>query len=130
MSDPIADLLTRIRNAIHANHNRVDVANSNLKMHIVEILKDQGYIRGYKVFETGNKKTMRIYLKYSETNQPVIEGIKRISKPGRRIYQKAEDIKPVLNNIGIAIISTSKGIMTGKDAKKQNIGGEIIAHVW
>ncbi len=130
ISDPISDLLTRIRNAIDAKHPRVDVPGSKIKNDIVDILRDEGFIRGYKIFENENKKTIRIYLKYSPENEPIVFGIKRISKPGRRIYQKWEEIKPIHNNIGISILSTSKGVMTGKQALKAHIGGEVIAHIW
>lgn len=130
MSDPIADMLTRIRNAVQTHLPRVDMPSSKMKLSIVEILKDEGFIRGYKVFDNGPKKTIRIYLKYTPENEPVIFGLKRISKPGRRIYQKHENIRPILNNIGVSILSTSRGVMTGKEAMKLNVGGEVIAHIW
>jgi small subunit ribosomal protein S8 len=129
-SDPIADMLTRIRNAISAKLPRVDVPGSKLKLALAEILRTEGFIRGYKLFDNNKKKNIRIYLKYTQEQIPVINGLKRISKPGRRIYQEVSDIKPIFNNIGISILSTSKGVMTGKNAVQAKVGGEVIAHIW
>lgn len=130
MTDPIADMLTRIRNALHAGHPRVDIMGSKQKLAMAEIMRNEGFIRGFKVFDNNNKKTIRVYLKYTSEQEPVIYGLKRVSTPGRRVYQKAHEIKPVFNNIGIAIMSTSQGLMTGKEAVKRHIGGEILAQIW
>ena len=131
MSDPIADMLTRIRNANSAKHDTVDIPSSRVKVAIAAILVEEGYIKGYEVLEMGVKKTMRITLKYGkDKNEKVISGIKRISKPGLRIYANCEDIPKVLNGLGTAIISTNKGVITDKEARKQNVGGEVIAFVW
>ena len=131
MSDPIADMLTRIRNANSAKHDTVDIPSSRVKVAIAGILVEEGYIKGYEVLEVGVKKTMRITLKYGkDKNEKVISGIKRISKPGLRIYANCEDLPRVLNGLGIAIISTNKGIITDREAKKQNVGGEVVAFVW
>ena len=131
MSDPIADMLTRIRNANTAKHDTVDVPASKMKIAIADILLNEGYITKYDIVEDGNFKTIRITLKYgADKNEKVISGLKRISKPGLRVYAKAEEIPYVLNGLGIAIISTSKGIMTDKEARKENIGGEVLAYIW
>jgi len=129
ITDPIADMLTRIRNAIKAGHPLVDVPSSKMKVAIVRILKDEGFIKNYKINDDKRQKILRIYLKYSEENIPAIVSLKRISKPGRRVYIKAEDLSPVLNNIGIWILSTSKGIVTNKTAKKLNVGGEVLCEI-
>lgn len=128
-SDPIADMLTRLRNAIKAEHLKVDVPSSKIKVAIAKILKDEGFIKNYKMIEDNKQKVLRIYLKYSEENQPAILELKRISKPGRRIYSKAEELKPIYNNIGIWILSTPKGVLTNKAAKKLNVGGEVICEI-
>lgn len=130
--DPIADMLTRIRNAIMARHEFVDVPYSNMKYSISKILKDEGYIRNYKIFVDENrKKFLKIYINYDENNNSVITGLKRISKPGRRVYVKSKDILKVKNNnLGLLIISTSKGLMTDFNARKDNIGGEPLLMVW
>ena len=130
ITDPIADMLTRIRNSIRAGHLKVDVPSSRIKAAIAKILKDEGFIKNYKLVDTTNKqKILRIYLKYQETNESAIYDLQRISKPGRRKYVKAEDLKPVYNNIGIWILSTSKGVITNKTAKTLNIGGEVICEI-
>ena len=130
VTDPIADMLTRIRNSIRAGHLKVDVPYSKIKAAIAKILKDEGYVRNYKLVDTTNKqKIIRIYLKYQETNESAIYDLQRVSKPGRRKYVKAEDLKPVYNNIGIWILSTSKGVIRNKTAKSLNIGGEIICEI-
>jgi len=129
ITDPIADMLTRIRNAIKAGHPIVDMPSSKMKVAIVRILKDEGFIKNYKINDDKRQKILRIYLKYSEENIPAIVNLKRISKPGRRVYIKAEDLSPVLNNIGIWILSTSKGIVTNKTAKKLNVGGEVLCEI-
>ena len=130
-SDPIADMLTRIRNANTAKHDTVDVPASKMKIAIADILVDEGYIAKYDIVEDGNFKTIRITLKYgADKNEKVISGIKKISKPGLRVYSKREDVPKVLNGLGIAIISTSEGLLTDKEARQKNVGGEVIAYVW
>ena len=130
ISDVIADMLTRIRNANNAKHETVDVPASNLKKSIAQILADEGYIRGYQVVEDGKQGIIRITLKYVEGKQKVIHGIRRVSKPGLRIYSNCEDMPKVMNGLGIAIVSTSKGVMTDKKARQANVGGEVLAFVW
>ena len=129
LTDPIADMLTRIRNANAVMHEKVDVPHSTLKERLSEILKEEGYIANYKVVTDGNKKSIRVYLKY-DGKERVIKGIKRISKPGRRVYSSVEDMPRVLSGLGIAIVSTSKGIVTDRVARRENVGGEILAFVW
>ncbi len=129
MSDVIADMLTRIRNANNAKHQTVDIPASNMKKAIADILTQEGYIKGYSIVEDGKQGIIRVTLKYNG-KQKVIQGIRRVSKPGLRIYAGCEDLPRVMNGLGIAIISTSKGIMTDKAARKQNIGGEVLAFVW
>ena len=130
MSDVIADMLTRIRNANNAKHETVDVPASNLKKSIAQILSDEGYIKGYQVVEDGKQGIIRITLKYVQGKQKVIHGIRRVSKPGLRIYSNCEDMPKVMNGLGIAIVSTSKGVMTDKKARQANVGGEVLAFVW
>ncbi len=131
MSDPIADMLTRIRNANTAKHDTVDVPASKMKISIADILVNEGYIKGYELVEDGNFKTIRITLKYgADKNEKIITGLKRISKPGLRVYASCEDLPKVLGGLGIAIISTNKGVITDKEARKANIGGEVLAFVW
>ena len=130
ISDVIADMLTRIRNANNAKHETVDVPASNMKKSIAQILADEGYIRGYQVVEDGKQGIIRITLKYVAGKQKVIHGIRRVSKPGLRIYSSCEDMPKVMNGLGIAIVSTSKGVMTDKKARQANVGGEILAFVW
>ncbi|MDD6265031.1 MAG: 30S ribosomal protein S8 [Clostridia bacterium] len=129
MSDVIADMLTRIRNASNAKHATVDVPASNMKKAIAEILFNEGYIKEYKIVEDGKQGVIRITLKYVG-KEKAIKGIRRVSKPGLRVYSNCEDMPRVMNGLGIAIISTSKGIMTDRNARKQNIGGEVLAFVW
>lgn len=130
ITDTIADLLTRIRNASTAHHETVDVPASNLKKSIVKILADEGYIKGYTVKEDGKQGIITITLKYGEGKTPVITGLRRVSKPGLRIYTNCEDMPRVMRGLGIAILSTSKGVMTDKEARKQNVGGEVLAFIW
>lgn len=130
MSDPIADMLTRIRNAGKAKFPKVDIPGSKLKVELAKVLKNQGFITNYKFVEDGKQGMLRLYLKYSANGQNAIFGLERVSKPSRRVYTKSKDIKPVLNGLGIAIISTSKGIMTDKQARKENLGGEILCKIW
>jgi small subunit ribosomal protein S8 len=129
ISDPIADMLTRVRNAIKAGHLKVDIPSSKMKVSIAKILKEEGFIKNYKLIDDNKQKLLRVYLKYSDDNQPAVYNLKRISKPGRRVYIKAEELRPVLNNIGVWILSTPKGIVTNKVAKKLNVGGEIICEI-
>jgi len=130
ISDVIADMLTRIRNANDAKHETVDIPASNMKKAIAEILLKEGYIKSYQIIEDGKQGIIRITLKYAQNKQKVIRGLKRVSKPGLRIYSNCEDMPKVMNGLGIAIISTSKGIMTDKAARAANIGGEVLAFVW
>jgi len=131
MTDPIADMLTRIRNANQNKQKTVNVPLSNTKKEILEVLKNEGYIQNYEVkADEAGKNNIVITLKYLSNNERVIQGLKRISKPGLRVYAPAEKLPKVLNGLGIAVVSTSKGIMTDKDARKQNIGGEVIAYIW
>ena len=130
ISDVIADMLTRIRNANNAKHETVDVPASNLKKSIAQILLDEGYIKAFQLVEDGKQGIIRITLKYAVGKQKVIHGLRRVSKPGLRIYSNCEDMPKVMNGLGIAIVSTSKGIMTDKKARKENVGGEILAFVW
>jgi small subunit ribosomal protein S8 len=129
-SDPIADMLTRIRNAIIARHPKVDVPGSRLKMEIARILKDEGYILNFKLAEEGVKKVIKIYLKYTPANQPVISKIERISRPGCRVYVGSEDIPRVLGGMGINILTTPRGVMTGSSARKARVGGELLCQVY
>ena len=130
ISDVIADMLTRIRNANDAKHATVDIPASNLKKSIAEILLEEGYIKSYQIVEDGKQGIIRVTLKYVGNKQKVIHGLRRVSKPGLRIYSNCEDMPKVMNGLGIAIVSTSKGIMTDKQARKENVGGEVLAFVW
>ena len=131
MSDPIADMITRIRNANTAKHDTVDVPSSKMKLAIADILVKEGFIKKYDVVEDGNFKTIRITLKYGkDKNEKIISGIKRISKPGLRIYANKEDIPKVLGGLGVAIISTNQGVITDKQARELGVGGEVLAFVW
>ena len=130
-SDPIADMLTRIRNANTAKHDTVDVPSSKMKLAIAKILLDEGYIRKYDVVDDGNFKNIHITLKYgSDKNEKVLTGIKRISKPGLRVYAGKDELPKVLGGLGVAIISTNQGVITDKEARKLNVGGEVLAFVW
>ncbi len=130
ITDPIADMLTRIRNANSAKHDSVDIPSSNMKKAIAEILLNEGYIKNYQIIDDGKQGIIRVTLKYGEGKQRVISGIKRISKPGLRVYAGKDEMPRVLRGLGIAIVSTSKGIMTDKNARKENVGGEVLAYVW
>ncbi|MFA6708745.1 MAG: 30S ribosomal protein S8 [Fusobacterium sp.] len=129
LTDPVADMLTRIRNANAVMHEKVDIPYSNLKLKLAEILKEEGYVTNYKVITDDNKKNIRVYLKYDGKDR-VIKGLKRISKPGRRVYAQVDELPRVLTGLGIAIVSTSKGIVTDKVARQENVGGEVLAFVW
>lgn len=130
ISDVIADMLTRIRNANNAKHETVDIPASNLKKAIAEILLNEGFIKSYQIIEDGKQGIIRVTLKYGQGKSKVIHGLRRVSKPGLRIYASCEDMPRVMNGLGIAIVSTSKGIMTNKKAKANNVGGEVLAFVW
>lgn len=130
MSDVIADMLTRIRNANDAKHATVDIPASNMKKAIAKILVNEGYVKSFETIEDGKQGVIRITLKYQGNKQKVLRGIRRVSKPGLRIYASCEDMPRVMNGLGIAIVSTSKGIMTDKQARKENVGGEVLAFVW
>ncbi len=130
ISDPVADMLTIIRNGGKAQFAKVDIPGSKLKLAMVRVLKEQGYIKDFKFIENETQGIIRVYLKYVSEGQPAIFGIKRISKPSCRVYSKAKQIKPVLNGLGISIISTSRGLMTDKQAREANVGGEILCNVW
>ena len=130
ITDSIADMLTRIRNANSAKHDTVQIPASNIKKSIAQILVDEGYIKSFKVIEDGKQGVIEIALKYGPNKSQVITGLRRVSKPGLRIYSNSEDMPKVQNGLGIVILSTSKGIMTDKDARKANVGGEVLAYVW
>jgi small subunit ribosomal protein S8 len=130
MTDPIADLLTRIRNGIQAHHERVELPSSKLKIEIAKILKSEGFISNYKVVDGEIQATLRIYLKYSEDGEPVIHGIERVSRPGRRVYRNKQEIPRVLGGLGLAIVSTSRGVLSGSDAARTGVGGEVLCQVW
>ena len=130
ITDTIADLLTRIRNANSAKHETVQIPASNMKKAICQILLDEGYIKNFSVEEDGKQGVITVTLKYLEGKQPVIQGLRRVSKPGLRIYSNVEDMPKVMKGLGIAIISTSKGVMTDREARKQNVGGEVLAFIW
>jgi len=129
--DPISDMLTRIRNAVMARHESVDVPYSNVKFGISKILKEEGYIRNYKIFvDEQRKKCLKVYISYDEESVSVITGLKRISKPGRKVYAKVDDLPKLTKRIGMLVVSTSRGLMTDKNAKKNNIGGEPLLLIW
>ena len=130
ISDVIADMLTRIRNANDAKHDTVDIPASNLKKSIAQILLEEGYIKNFQIVEDGKQGIIRVTLKYAAGKQKVIHGLRRVSKPGLRIYSNCEDMPRVMNGLGIAIVSTSKGVMTDKKARQANVGGEVLAFVW
>jgi small subunit ribosomal protein S8 len=130
MSDPIADMLTRVRNAGKAKFNSVDIPGSKMKFELAKVLKDEGYIRNYKFIKDNKQGILRVYLKYNEKQEHSILRIDRVSKPSKRVYMKGKDIQPVYNGLGISVLSTSKGIMTDKHARENNVGGEIICNVW
>jgi small subunit ribosomal protein S8 len=129
-ADPIADMLTRVRNALAARHAKVDVPASRLKTEIARILKDEGYILNYKATEEGAKKYIRLYLKYTPQNTSVISKIERVSRPGCRVYTGSKEIQRVLGGLGISILTTPKGIMTGSTARKEGVGGEVLCRIW
>lgn len=130
MTDPIADMLTRVRNAIIARHPKVDVPASKLKTEITRILREEGFIVNYKLTEEGAKKFIRIYLKYTPGNVPVISRIERVSRPGCRVYVGSKDVPRVLGGLGVNILTTPRGVMSGATARKENVGGEVLCQVW
>ena len=130
ITDTIADLLTRIRNAASAKHDTVEIPASNMKKAICQILVDEGYINSFSVTEDGKQGIIKVVLKYGEGKTPVIKGLRRVSKPGLRIYSNVEELPKVMKGLGIAIISTSKGVMTDRQARKENVGGEVLAFIW
>ena len=130
MTDPIADMLTRIRNAIYRKHESVQIPASRMKLEIIKILKVEGFVGGYEVVDENRHPIIRIRLKYSEKNQPVIRGLRRASKPGRRVYVGRDAIPSVQGGMGVAILSTSQGIMTDRESRKRNVGGEVVCHIW
>ncbi len=130
MTDPIADMLTRIRNALTASYSTVDIPSSKLKVNIANVLKSEGFIKNYTKITEGQKEIIRISLKYDENGEPVIGGLKRVSRPGRRSYSKGDRIPHTLGGLGVNILSTSKGIMTDKEARKKGVGGEVLCSVW
>jgi len=130
MTDPVADMLTRVRNAAKAKHNKVDIPSSNLKREIARILQEEHFIEGYKELEDNERQQLRVYLKYIQDEKSAIKGIERVSTPGRRKYVKKTEVPRVLGGMGIAIISTSKGVITDKKARKIGVGGEVICRVW
>ena len=132
MTDPIADMLTRIRNGIQAHHDRVEMPTSKLKVEVARILKSEGFISNYKVVAEDGKPqgSLRVYLKYSDDGEPVIHGIERVSRPGRRVYRGKEEIPKVLGGLGLAIVSTSKGVLSGTEAARTGVGGEVLCQVW
>ncbi len=130
MTDPIADMLTRIRNAVQARHPVVEMPSSTMKVAIAEVLRDEGYIKGFSVQGDPPKKTLRIELRYSGKQEPVLTGLKRISKPGLRVYSGSDQIPRVYGGLGVAILSTSRGVMSGGAARRMRVGGEVLCHVW
>jgi small subunit ribosomal protein S8 len=130
VTDPVSDLLARLRNALAARHEKTDVPSSRFKVELARILKDEGYIKNFKVLDDRGVGLLRLYLKYDESGTPVIHGLTRQSKPGRRLYKRKDDLPEVLGGMGVAIVSTSQGLLTGNDAKKRGLGGEIVCTVW
>ena len=130
ITDTIADMLTRIRNANNAKHDTVDIPASNMKKAIAQIVLDEGYIKSFQVVEDGKQGNIRVVLKYGQGKSPVIQGLRRVSKPGLRIYTSCEDMPRVMKGLGVAILSTNKGVMTDRQARKENVGGEVLAFIW
>jgi small subunit ribosomal protein S8 len=130
VTDPVADLLARMRNALAARHEKTDIPSSRFKVELARILKDQGYIKNFKVMDDRGPGLLRLYLKYDETGNPVIHGLARSSKPGRRLYARKDELPEVLGGLGVAIVSTSQGLLTGHDARKRGVGGEVVCTVW
>ena len=129
-SDPVADLLTRIRNASRAEHEKVDIPASHLKVRIAELLKEEGFIKNFRVLEDDKQGTLRVYLKYGPGNEKMISGLVRVSTPGRRVYATHDKLPTILGGMGVALLSTSRGVVTDRDARRQKVGGEVLAYVW
>jgi len=129
-SDPIADLLTRIRNASNAEHEKVDIPSSKLKVRIAELLKDEGFIKNFRILDDAKQNTLRVYLKYGTGNEKMISGLVRVSTPGRRVYVAHDKIPTILGGMGVALVSTSRGVVSDREARKQKVGGEVLAFVW
>jgi len=129
-SDPVADLLTRIRNASRAEHEKVDIPASRLKVRIAELLKEEGFIKNFRVLEDDKQGTLRVYLKYGPGNEKMISGLVRVSTPGRRVYATHDKLPTILGGMGVALLSTSRGVVTDRDARRQKVGGEVLAYVW
>ena len=129
-SDPIGDMLTRIRNASRAEHEKVDIPSSRLKVRVAEILKDEGFVKNFRVLDDKKQGVLRVYLKYGTANEKMISGLVRVSTPGRRVYVTHDQIPSVLGGMGVAVLSTSRGVLTGRTARKERIGGEVLAYVW
>jgi small subunit ribosomal protein S8 len=130
MTDPVSDLLTRIRNAASVRHDRMDIPASKMKLEIAKILKQEGYIRTFKMIEEGPQGTIRIYLKYADDGEPVIHGLRRVSRPGRRVYRGVGDLPKVRNGLGVAVISTNRGVLTDEQARGLQVGGEVLCEIW
>jgi small subunit ribosomal protein S8 len=130
MTDPIADFLTRIRNALTAHHERVDIPSSKVKVSVARILKEEGYIKNFKIIKDNKQGVLRVFLKYTEDNKSVIRGLERVSRPGRRVYVGKDDIPPTLSGLGVGIVSTSKGILSDREARRQSVGGEMMCSIW
>ena len=129
-SDPIADMLTRIRNASRAEHEKVDIPSSKLKVRVADILKDEGFIKNFRVLEDGKQGMLRVYLKYGSGNEKMISGLVRVSTPGRRVYVGHDEIPSILGGMGVVMLTTSRGVITDREARKQKVGGEVLAYVW
>ncbi len=130
VTDPIADMLTRMRNGARARHDQVLMPGSRLKLAVAKIMKEEGYIRDYELLRDGPKRTLRVWLRYADDRTPILSGLTRISKPGRRVYSKSGDMPYVLGGMGVAVVSTSQGVMTGQQARKRNVGGEVLCYIW
>ncbi|MBS3809447.1 MAG: 30S ribosomal protein S8 [Desulfobacterales bacterium] len=130
LSDPLADMLTRIRNAGQAKHKSVDIPGARIKVALADVMKREGYIRNYKFIKDNKQGILRIFLKYDSDERHVIYGLERVSKPSRRVYVGSEEIRPVLNGLGVSVLSTSRGLMADRQAKKENIGGEVLCNIW
>jgi small subunit ribosomal protein S8 len=130
LTDPIADMLTRIRNAGHARFDKVDIPASRMKISLARIMKEEGFIKNYKVIKDNRQGVLRVYLKYSENQQPLIQGLRRVSKPGRRVYAGHAELPAVLGGLGVAVVSTSQGVVTDRQARKLQVGGEVLCEIW
>ena len=129
-TDPIADMLTRVRNAVQARHATVDIPFSKMKLAITKIMQDEGYIAGFEIMQQGNRKTLRLQLKYDADRRPIVTGLRRVSRPGLRVYTGMHDIPRVMGGMGTVVVSTNRGIMTGREARRRHLGGELLAEIW